>query len=73
MVGNVWEWTNDWYADYNAAAQSNPQGPANGPGKVLRGSTWFGESPSEFRSSYRGYESPNFADQWRGFRVARNP
>jgi formylglycine-generating enzyme required for sulfatase activity len=73
IVGNVWEWTNDWYADYNAATQSNPQGPTNGPGKVLRGSTWFAESPSEFRSSYRGYESPNFADQWRGFRAARNP
>ena len=73
MVGNVWEWTNDWYADYTNAAQSNPQGPASGPGKVLRGSTSFGEASSEFRSSYRGYEPPSYMDFARGFRVARNP
>ena len=39
MVGNAWEWVNDWYADryYADFPQKSPQGPPSGSGHVVRG------------------------------------
>ena len=37
MSGNVEEWLNDYYAAYTADAQVNPQGPATGTNRCLRG------------------------------------
>jgi formylglycine-generating enzyme required for sulfatase activity len=44
MAGNAWEWVNDWYsAAYysDSAANNNPQGPASGTTRVLRGGSWY--------------------------------
>lgn len=42
MVGTVWEWTHDWYdaEAYAHATEHNPEGPAEGVEKVLRGGSW---------------------------------
>jgi len=42
MVGNVWEWVNDWYApDYYANSPArNPAGPDEGDQRVLKGGCW---------------------------------
>ena len=40
MVGNIWEWVNDWYQDDYYRSQGsfeNPLGPMSGDQKVLRG------------------------------------
>ncbi|MHC1703249.1 MAG: SUMF1/EgtB/PvdO family nonheme iron enzyme [Tenuifilaceae bacterium] len=53
MHGNIWEWTNDWYGQYDIDNKSNPKGPDNGNTKVIRGGGWR-NSASECRSAYRG-------------------
>ena len=40
MLGNVWEWTNDRYAPYEAAEQVDPTGPLQGAIRVRRGGAW---------------------------------
>lgn len=42
MAGNVREWVSDWYAIdyYSVSPQRNPQGPAIGTNRILRGGSW---------------------------------
>jgi formylglycine-generating enzyme required for sulfatase activity len=78
MLGNVFEWVNDWYEGYSSGAQTNPLGPASGKQRVLRGGCWgLGPitGPEQVRSSVRFFSSTGniSGDDTIGFRVARNP
>jgi formylglycine-generating enzyme required for sulfatase activity len=37
MHGNMMEWCNDWYGEYNINEKMNPKGPETGKIKVFRG------------------------------------
>ena len=65
MYGNVFQWVSDWYGPYTAQMEIDPQGPAEGTMRVLRGSA-YDRVPS--RSSGRARHPPS-ATMKAGFRV----
>jgi formylglycine-generating enzyme required for sulfatase activity len=63
----------DWYdSNYYASSPSlNPQGPASGAYRVLRGGTW-NDYVYYVRSADRGGSSPAYSNNYIGFRCARS-
>jgi sulfatase modifying factor 1 len=68
MHGNVWEWCQDWYYP-RLIGGINPEGPANGSERVLRGGG-FSSPESEIRAARRTRLLPTAAYSSVGFRVA---
>ena len=72
MVGNVWEWVSDHYAEnyYQTSPTVDPQGPDAGHLKVRRGGSWH-TWPIYARCSYRNINAPDSRYTLLGMRLLR--
>jgi TPR repeat protein len=67
MLGNVYQWTADWYAAYSGGRATDPQGAPAGAYRVLRGGSR--DDPQRYiRVSYRLFVSPTLRFYTNGFR-----
>jgi len=69
VLGNVWEWVNDWYDQnyYQSSPSQDPPGPASGNERILRGGSW-GDYPRDDRVSNRVGVNATDRDTSGGFR-----
>jgi formylglycine-generating enzyme required for sulfatase activity len=76
MVGNVYQWCQDWYAQkyYAQAPEDDPAGPNEGRWRVVRGGSWNDEPCGYFRCAHRLiFVTPSYWLGCNGFRCAYTP
>ena len=71
MLGNVYEWVNDWYDRdyYDRSPSLNPQGPEVGASRAQRGASWRDYDDAIYNTQRFG-DPPATADANTGFRCA---
>ncbi len=70
MLGNVREWTGDWYGEYPSVSVTDPAGPRTGSARVNRGGGWR-HAARHVRSAYRNGNAPGYRFNLIGFRLVR--
>jgi formylglycine-generating enzyme required for sulfatase activity len=74
MIGNVWEWNEDWFDSeyYKNSPNNDPKGGNSGEYRVLRGGSWL-NSAKGCRLSSRSYFNPANGILDYGFRLVLLP
>ena len=69
MLGNVFEWVNDWHEKnyYQNSPSQDPAGPTSGEERVVRGGSW-NLNPRFVRVSFRSCFPPALRNFFSGFR-----
>ena len=71
MLGNVREWTGDWYNEIYPDTVDDPTGYPSGTYRACRGESW-GDRARFARAAFRqGNAVPGTRNNFRGFRLAR--
>jgi formylglycine-generating enzyme required for sulfatase activity len=69
MLGNLQEWTADWFGPYTAASATDPHGPAEGQQRIVRGGYW-GARMVGIRASHRVSRVAHARGEFIGVRCA---
>lgn len=69
MLGNAWEWVEDWYGSYPQGTVTDPHGPPSGTARIKRGGG-FDSAAKHCRAANRSQEEPNRRAKNLGFRLA---
>ncbi|MEZ4630090.1 MAG: formylglycine-generating enzyme family protein [Deinococcales bacterium] len=76
VVGNVWEWCQDWFsADHHLkASKENPKGPEKGMSKVLKGGSYLCHASycNRYRVAARTHNTPDSSTGHMGFRLVKD-
>ncbi len=72
FVGNVWEWTADWFETYKPDEVVNPQGAPAGEKKAIRGGGFNGGVPLWLNPAFRYHQLATASAPAIGFRCATN-
>jgi formylglycine-generating enzyme required for sulfatase activity len=74
MIGNVWEWNEDWYVEkyYDKTPLLDPKGADKGEYRILRGGSWYNNAGFS-RLSFRGFGNPDHRNSGNGFRLVLLP
>ena len=77
MIGNVWEWVQDWYQDFpysNSIIHDRPVGPATGREKVKKGGSFLCHNSycNRYRVAARTQSTPDSASLNTGVRCAKS-
>ncbi|MFZ4083025.1 MAG: formylglycine-generating enzyme family protein [Pirellula sp.] len=68
VLGNVWEWCEDWYGEYTADRATDPVDLSEGASRLLRGGSWDAPARS-LRSACRHWNDPGVRTNNLGFRL----
>ncbi len=68
FVGNVWEWTADWFETYKADEAINPKGAPAGDRKAIRGGGFNGGVQLWLDPAFRFHQVPDATTPVIGFR-----
>ena len=64
MLGNVWEWVQDWHGDYPGGAVTDPGGPGSGSARVRRGGSWYSSAGAAGRRIAAATRPASAATTW---------
>ncbi|KAB7506718.1 Sulfatase-modifying factor 1 [Armadillidium nasatum] len=75
IIGNVWEWTQDWWTiRHSSDFQKNPKGPPSGTEKVKKGGSYMCTKQFcyRYRCAARSQNTPDSSASNLGFRCAKD-